>query len=203
MGEKTFLIAGLGNPGEGYRSTRHNVGLEAVKGFAQKKGIRFKGAPDLVGDLAKLEAPDGQVLLLLPRTFMNSSGDAVRKCVDYYQVPLYQLLIVCDDVALPLGQIRMRAQGSSGGHNGLKSVEAQLRTKHYMRLRIGVGAPLEGDLSDYVLGKFPSEERPVIDSALESAIEILSVYVEQGSAAAMQKANARAEALRKITRGEL
>ena len=123
---------------------------------------------------------------------MNSSGDAVRRCIDYYKVPVDELLVVCDDIALPLGVMRIRAKGSTGGHNGLKSVEAHLGTDHYMRFRIGVGSPSRRhDLIDHVLGKFTSEEKPIVDEMVKKAAEVLLLYVQKGSAAAMQKANAR------------
>jgi PTH1 family peptidyl-tRNA hydrolase len=191
VSEQPFLIVGLGNPGDSYRETRHNIGFEIVRAFAQQKGWSFRHASHLIGDLVQGQVEGKRVLLLLPSTFMNSSGDAVRRCLDYYQVPIDQLLIVCDDVALPLGTMRIRAKGSAGGHNGLKSVEAHLRTDYYMRFRIGVGSPDQGDLADYVLGKFSSEERPVVDESVKGAIEILSLYLEKGDVAAMQIANAK------------
>ena len=185
-----FLIVGLGNPGEAYRNTRHNVGFEVVRGFAEKRGWSFRHASNLIGELAQGEVDGKKVLLLLPATFMNSSGDALRRCVEYYKVPVDQLLVVCDDVALPLGTMRIRARGSAGGHNGLKSVEAHLRTSHYMRLRIGVGSPSGGDLADYVLGRFDSSEKLVVDQMVGKAVDILLLYLEKGDAAAMQIANA-------------
>lgn len=189
----TSLIVGLGNPGDAYRNTRHNAGFEVVKAFAQQRGLSFRHASNLIGEFAQGEVDGKKLFLLLPTTFMNSSGDAVRRCIDYYKVPVHELLIVCDDIALPLGVMRIRAKGSTGGHNGLKSVEAHLGTDHYLRFRIGVGSPSGQDLIDHVLGKFTSEEKPVVDEMVKKAAEILLLYVQKGSAAAMQKANARKE----------
>lgn len=189
--EKISLIVGLGNPGEAYRNTRHNVGFEVVRSFAQQRGLTFRHASHLIGEVAMGQIADRKVLLLLPTTFMNSSGDAVKRCVDYYKVPLDQLLVVCDDIALGLGSMRIRARGSSGGHNGLKSVEAHLRTSYYMRYRIGVGSPSGKDLVDHVLGKFTLEEMPIVDQMVGKAVEVLLLYLEKGSAAACQVANAK------------
>ena len=127
--------------------------------------------------------------LLLPTTFMNGSGEAVRKCKDYYEVPLDRLLIVCDDVALPLGTLRIRSQGSCGGHNGLKNIETHLHTQYYARLRIGVGGPGEQILADYVLGRFSAEESKRIEKTTEDALGVLDLWVTAGIAAAMQVAN--------------
>lgn len=191
VSESPFLIVGLGNPGDAYRNTRHNAGFEVVSFFAKQREMKFRHASNLIGEFAQGEIEGRKLFLLLPTTFMNSSGDAVRRCLDYYKVPVHQLLIVCDDIALPLGTMRIRAKGSSGGHNGLKSVEAHLHTDHYMRFRIGVGAASGNDLIDHVLGKFTAEERPIVDEMVVKAAEVLLLYVQKGSAAAMQKANAR------------
>lgn len=191
MSESASLIIGLGNPGDAYRNTRHNIGFEVVKAFAQKRGLSFRHASHLIGELAHGEIEGKKLLLLLPTTFMNSSGDAVRRCLDYYKVPVDRLLVVSDDISLPLGAMRIRAKGSAGGHNGLKSIEAHLRTDHYMRFRIGVGSPSGGDLADYVLGRFCSEEQPMVLQIVKKAVDILLLYVEKGGPAAMQIANAK------------
>lgn len=185
-----FLVVGLGNPGSAYKQTRHNVGFNVVQSLAKKHGLTFRHDAYLVGDLAQGNLSDKKVLLLLPTTFMNSSGDAVRRCVDYFKVPLDHLIVVCDDVALPIGTMRMRAKGSCGGHNGLKSVEAHLNTEHYVRLRVGVSAPGNEDLADYVLGRFSQEENKVIEEVTSKAIAVLDVWMTAGIASAMQTANA-------------
>src|SRR5579871_3286681 len=132
--KKGLLIVGLGNPGKQYCQTRHNMGFEVVRAFAREHGFAFKGVSSLMGELAIGQIGEQKLFLLLPTTFMNESGYAVRKCIDYYQVPIDHLLVVSDDVALDVGQMRIRMKGSACGHNGLKSIEAHLGTSYYMRL---------------------------------------------------------------------
>jgi peptidyl-tRNA hydrolase, PTH1 family len=186
-----YMIVGLGNPGEAYAKTRHNVGFNIVQSLAKKYGLGFKHASHLIGDTAQGEIRGKKGLLLLPTTFMNSSGDAVRRCIDYFKVPLDHLIVVCDDIALPVGTIRLRSKGSSGGHNGLKSVEAHLNTEHYARLRIGVSSPGYEQLADYVLGKFSQQENKIIEEMMVKAIEVLELWITAGIALAMQTANAQ------------
>lgn len=191
-----YLIAGLGNPGKGYQDTRHNIGFQVAQAFAQTRGGSFKHSSDFIGDLAQCEIKGKKVYVLLPTTFMNSSGDAIRRCCAYYQVPLENLMVICDDIALELGTFRIRARGSDGGHNGLKSVAAHLGTQYYTRFRIGVSAPTREALADYVLGRFTSEEKPVVQTVVEKAESILELWITAGIAAAMQTANAREDGKR-------
>jgi peptidyl-tRNA hydrolase, PTH1 family len=184
-----FLIVGLGNPGASYEHTRHNVGFAVVRALAEKHKVAFKQASYALGEVARLQIGDKKVLLLLPGTFMNSSGDAVRHCVDYYKMSLNHLIVVCDDVALPVGVIRMRSKGGSGGHNGLENIKERLRTEHYARLRIGIGGPGDHILADYVLGRFGQDEAKMIEGVTPRAIEALEQWVVAGIASAMQKAN--------------
>lgn len=193
-----FLIVGLGNPGEAYRETRHNVGFNIVGSFGKTHGLAFRHASHLIGDMAQGSVREKKVLLLLPTTFMNSSGDAVRRCIDYYQVPLDHMLVVCDDVALPLGTQRMRSKGSCGGHNGLRSIQEHIHTEHYARLRIGVGAPGQHeDMADYVLGRFSQEEKKSVEEMSAKALEVLELWIAAGIAAAMQSANAQKDQVKK------
>ncbi len=191
--EKFFLVVGLGNPGTSYEKTRHNAGFSVVQSFAKKHSLSFKHSSHLIGEIAQGRLKEKKMLLLLPTTFMNSSGDAVRRCMDYYQVPIDHMMVVCDDIALPLGSARMRSKGSAGGHNGLKSIEAHLRTIHYARLKMGVGLEPNEDLSDYVLGKFSKPEWEELEKATLKAIEALEVWLLLGIAAAMQFSNAKIE----------
>ncbi len=184
-----FLIIGLGNPGSQYQDTRHNVGFSIAQMFASKQKMQFKHVSHLCGEMASTHIDNKKVLILLPTTFMNLSGDAVRRCVDYYKVALDHLIVICDDVALPLGVIRMRTKGSCGGHNGLKSIETHLNTEHYARLRVGVGEPQKEVLSDYVLGRFSQEENKIIEEAAVRAIHVLELWMSSGIASAMQTAN--------------
>lgn len=185
-----FLIIGLGNPGAKYKSTRHNVGFHIVQSLADKKGVQFKHSSQLVGEIVQTKIHEKKVFLLQPTTFMNLSGEAVRRCVDYYKIPLDHLIVVCDDVALPIGTMRMRTKGSSGGHNGLVSIEAHLNTEFYARLRIGVGNPGNQVLSDYVLGRFSADESKTIGEIEVKALEVLELWIVAGIASAMQTANA-------------
>lgn len=184
-----FLIIGLGNPGSQYQHTRHNVGFSIAQMFAVKQKMQFKLASHLCGEVASAHIGDKKVLILLPTTFMNLSGDAVRRCVDYYKVPLDHLMVICDDVALPLGVIRIRSKGSCGGHNGLKNIETHLNTEHYARLRVGVGGQGSEVLSDYVLGRFSQQENKVIEETAVKAIHVLELWMSSGIASAMQIAN--------------
>lgn len=186
-----YLIVGLGNPGEAYIKTRHNAGFNIVQSMAKKQGLSFKHASHLIGDVAQGEIRGKKGLLLLPTTFMNSSGDAVRRCIDYFKVTLDHLMVVCDDISLPIGTMRIRSRGSSGGHNGLSSIEEHLHTEHYARLRIGVSSPGQEKLVDYVLGKFSQEEIKIIEEITVKAIEALELWLAAGIAIAMQTANAQ------------
>ena len=151
------VVVGLGNPGKRYDRTRHNVGYAVVDILAAgtkagKAQNRFQAR------LVELAEDAGKVLLVKPETFMNLSGQSVRQVLDFYKLPLEDLLVVCDDINLPLGKLRFRARGSHGGHNGLRNIQEHLGTTEYSRLRLGVGAPDE-DAVDHVLGAFRASER--------------------------------------------
>jgi PTH1 family peptidyl-tRNA hydrolase len=197
-----FLIVGLGNPGNQYKNSRHNVGFHIVRLFAKKHGMEFKHASQLPGDLAEGGVHHKKVLALLPTTFMNVSGEALRRCLDDFRVPLTHLIVVCDDVALPIGALRMRSQGSCGGHNGLRSIETHVRTQYYARLRVGVGSPGQEILADYVLGRFSEEESRVIAGIEEKAIAVLEVWIMAGIAQAMQATNSAKNDSMKKEEGE-
>jgi PTH1 family peptidyl-tRNA hydrolase len=190
-----YLIVGLGNPGEAYAKTRHNVGFHIVQTLAKKQQLSFKYAAALKADVASGEICSKKAVLLQPTTYMNLSGEAVRRCIDYFKIPIDHLIVVCDDVALPLGTMRMRSKGSSGGHNGLKNIEAHLGTEYYVRLRIGVSAPAPGEqeLDEYVLGKFSQEEMAKIEEITMKAVASLELWLAAGIAAAMQAANTQNE----------
>ncbi len=187
----SYLIVGLGNPGSAYKETRHNVGFKVLEALSSQKGWAFRSDPNLKGRLAQGIIGKEQVKLLLPSTFMNRSGESVRACMEQFKVPLDRLMVVSDDVALPLGAIRLRSKGSAGGHNGLKNIEAHLGTQYYARLKIGVGSPNGLVLSDYVLEAFSLEERGAVKESVSQAICVLEMWVQQGLALAMQVANAR------------
>jgi PTH1 family peptidyl-tRNA hydrolase len=164
------VVVGLGNPGSRYHGTRHNIGFAVVDALAESPGAsRYQSR--FQAEVAELPEGEIKVLLVKPQTFMNLSGQAIRQLVDFYQLPVEDLLVVCDDFNLPLGRLRFRARGTHGGHNGLRDIQNHLGTTAYSRLRIGVGAPEEGEPVDYVLGRFRPSERPLMNEALERAVQ--------------------------------
>ncbi len=149
-----WLIAGLGNPGMKYEATRHNMGFMALDAIAQEKGVRVDRAK-FQGLTASAKFGDEQVLLLKPQTFMNLSGNSIAQAARYYKIPAEQVIVLCDDITLAPGTIRLRDKGSAGGHNGLKSIISCLGSDRFLRIRIGIGgdAPTGDELVDYVLGR--------------------------------------------------
>src|SRR5207237_10073576 len=142
--------------------------------------------------VAELHEGGEKVLLVKPETFMNLSGRSVRQVLDFYQVEVADLLVVCDDINLPLGKLRVRARGTHGGHNGLRDIQAHLSTTDYARVRIGVDAPQEADAVGHVLGRFKPSERVVIDEAVQLAAQAVALWVQQGIEACMNRYNAPA-----------
>jgi peptidyl-tRNA hydrolase, PTH1 family len=158
------LVVGLGNPGVRYERTRHNIGFMVVRQLAEQNGVTLKVDGKFLGWTGK-----GKAHFLLPATFMNESGQAVRKTCDFYRIAPEEVLVVVDDVELPLGVLRLRSQGSSGGHNGLKSIERSLGTSNYPRLRVGIGREGHGDLTGHVLGQFSAEEGETLPEVIGRA----------------------------------
>ncbi len=177
------LVAGLGNPGQHYADTRHNVGFMVVEHLASKEGLRFSKSGRWNSEIAQW----GEILLIKPQTFMNRSGEAVGGLSRYYKIHPNEILVVVDDVALPVGRLRLRPSGSDGGHNGLKSIVEHLG-ESFMRLRVGVGAA-EADLLEHVLGKFSVAEGKLISSVVERATKAIEAIDEEGIAAAMNLYN--------------
>lgn len=178
-------IAGLGNPGLEYEETRHNLGFCVVSRFAEKQGIFFAKERKLKANVAKGKCGEKEFFLIKPLTFMNESGASVAATLQYFHIPIQHLLVVVDDVAIPFGAFRMREQGSSGGHNGLKSIEESLGTHAFSRLRVGVGRNFNEDLADYVLSRFSKEEKGQIPEILEKAVQSIEIWMEQGVNRAM------------------
>jgi PTH1 family peptidyl-tRNA hydrolase len=182
------LIVGLGNPGSRYAGTRHNVGYATVDLLAESShATRFQHR--FQAQIAELRQGAEKVLLGKPETFMNLSGRCVREVMDFYQIPREELLIVCDDINLPLGKLRFRARGTHGGHNGLRDIQTHLGTTEYSRLRIGVGSPGEGDRVDHVLGRFRPTELAVIIDAVQLAAQAVVVWLERGTEVCMNQYN--------------
>jgi peptidyl-tRNA hydrolase, PTH1 family len=181
------LIVGLGNPGPKYTGTRHNVGFDVVDYLAAGPGCTpFREKFEAF--VAEMKEGDEPVLLVKPLTFMNLSGRAVRAILDFYKVPVENLLVICDDFNLPLGKLRVRTRGSHGGQNGLRNIQEQLGTDAYTRLRIGVGAPAF-DAIDHVLSKFKPGERSAVEDAIANAAQASLTWTRQGAEAAMNKFN--------------
>lgn len=184
------VIVGLGNPGLKYRATRHNVGFEVVD-YLAKSPTAGPFRSRFQAQVAELNEDGRPLLLVKPETFMNLSGRSVRELVDFYKLSLDELLIVCDDINLPLGKLRVRAKGSHGGHNGLRHIQEVLGSVDYARLRIGVDAPeLKGDGTvDHVLGRFRPGERDVIEAAIHKAALACLVWINSGLAVCMNRTN--------------
>ncbi len=182
------LVVGLGNPGSKYQATRHNLGFEVVDRLAQG-GARPAFARKFEGLLAEIEIDFRRVLLLKPETFMNLSGRSVGQAMRFYKLEPADLLVLCDDLSLPLGKLRIRPGGSDGGQKGLRDIAAHLGTEQFPRLRIGLGDRENSDASDFVLSRFRSSERPIIDDAEILATQAVAVWVTQGVDVAMNRFN--------------
>ena len=186
------LVAGLGNEGSAYRGTRHNFGFEVVDRLAAGQGISWKKSRQ--GKAWEARLP-GNRILLKPTTMMNASGEAIRAMIGYEKVPFQNFMVIVDDIDLPLGRLRLRAEGSSGGHRGLESIEAHLGTRSFARLRGGVGRP-EGDrdAADHVLEVFTEKERPVAARMVEAAAEAVEAWWRDGWETALSLGNRKVEA---------
>jgi len=185
------LVVGLGNPGNKYEGTRHNVGFEVIERLAREYGASAP-RPKFDGDVWECLLEGQKSLLLEPRTFMNRSGGSVRKAVDFYQIPLDELLVVCDDFNLPLGQLRIRKEGSDGGQNGLADVIRCLGTQEFPRLRVGIGpVPDRWDPADFVLGKFTAQERGEIDLQVARAVDAVRMWAGEGVQPTANKFNVK------------
>lgn len=182
------LVVGLGNPGSKYQGTRHNIGFDLVDRLAEG-GSRASFSRKFDGLLAETEIDYRRVLLLKPETFMNLSGRSVGQAVRFYKIEPPDLLVVCDDLSLPLGKIRLRPGGSDGGQKGLRDITAHLGTDQFPRLRIGIGDQGELDAADFVLSRFRSTERALIDDTLILASQAVAVWVAQGIDTAMNRFN--------------
>ncbi len=166
------LLVGLGNPGSRYRDTRHNVGFMALERLAAESGASFRQQAKLHGLLAEVGQGQQRLRLLMPQTFMNDSGRSIRAALDWFSLQPAQLLVVVDDMDLPLGRLRLRVRGSAGGHNGLRSTISHLGSEDFPRLRIGIGAPAENPVErrqrtvGHVLGRFAPAEQPLLEDVL-------------------------------------
>ena len=187
-GSAAWLIVGLGNTGEKYEDTRHNVGFQVIDELAERQGrpvqrLKFKALTGL------LTISGEKALVMKPVTYMNLSGEAVRPAADFYKLPPERILVISDDVALAAGRLRIRAKGSAGGHNGLKSIIQHLGTDQFPRIRVGVGEKPhpDYDLADWVLGRPQGEDKKAIDAAVKRAADAVECILTQGLERGMGK----------------
>jgi PTH1 family peptidyl-tRNA hydrolase len=193
--ENLYLIVGLGNPGPKYARTRHNAGFQVVERLAKRWHASWGADEKFNSRLANAEHTGRRVLLCEPETYMNRSGDAVGKLSEYFRVPSGRLLVVVDDADLPLGEIRLRPKGSSGGHHGLESIEQRLGTREYARLRIGIGrtATAVREIAGHVLGRFSAEEAALLKKIVDRASDQVECWLCEGIAKAMSQFNGAIE----------
>ncbi len=187
------LVVGLGNPGTKYQSTRHNIGYELVDRLAEG-GSSSTFSRKFEGLCTEIEIDYRPVMLLKPETFMNLSGRSVGQAVRFLKLPLTDVLVTCDDLSLPLGKLRLRPGGTDGGQKGLRDIINHLGSDQFPRLRIGIGDREQADAADFVLSRFRSTERSVIDDALILGSQAVAVWVTQGIDAAMNRFNGPASA---------
>ena len=184
-----YLIAGLGNPGKEYETTRHNVGFMTIDCLADRlrcdvttrKFLGFVGSGYIGGE---------KVILLKPQTYMNLSGESIRAAADFYKLDPDQVIVIYDDISLDVGAVRIRAKGSAGGHNGMKSIISHLGTQDYPRVRVGIGEkPARMDLADYVLSHFTKAEMDVLKDSIKDAADAVELLITDGVQASMNKYN--------------
>lgn len=184
-----WLVAGLGNPGQKYANTRHNMGFLTVDLLAEREGVKlnkvkFKSAYNI------LKLAGAKCLVMKPQTYMNLSGEAVGEAARFYKIPPERVLIIYDDVSLPVGKLRVRPAGSAGGHNGIKSVIAHLGTQDFPRIKIGTGAPGgDGDMIDWVIGVPSQKDREILLESFRRAIEAAECIIAHGCQRAMNDFN--------------
>lgn len=186
-----LAFIGLGNPGKNYVHTRHNLGFLVVQELASQLELSFKADRHLNSLIARGRQGNRDIDLLLPQTFMNESGWAVRRYLDYYKMTATQIVVVCDDTALKFGQLRMRSQGSCGGHNGLKSIEMHLGTHQFIRLKMGVGNHEMRPLAEYVLSDFNREETVILDQFIKTGATTLKLLITETLTQVMNRVNTK------------
>lgn len=183
-----FLIVGLGNIGAEYAQTRHNIGFDVVEALAAKHGASFR--TDRLAAVAEMKLKGKALICIQPSTYMNLSGKAVKYWMDKEKIPVEQVLVIVDELALPLSKLRLRSSGSDAGHNGLKSIQETLQTVAYPRLRFGIGNDYpKGRQVEFVLGKWSEAELPVVKKKIELSVEVIESFVLTGIERTMNHAN--------------
>ena len=185
-----YIIAGLGNPGREYELTRHNIGFRVIDELAGEYNISIseKKHKGLIG---KGVIEGQKVVLVKPQTFMNLSGEAVVQAVRFYKIPPEHVIVVSDEISLPIGKLRIRDKGSAGGHNGIKNIIAHLGTDVFPRVKVGVGAPShpDYDMVDWVIGSFSAQEKKIVDEALDRALDAAECIISRGVTEAQNRFN--------------
>lgn len=185
-----YLVIGLGNPGSKYENTRHNIGFKVVEAFAKEHQGTF--ALDKQAEVARVKFKGRTLVLIKPTTFMNLSGKAVNYWMQQEKIPIENIMVVTDDLALPFGKLRLKGKGSDGGHNGLKDIQATLNSQQYARLRFGVGNEFsEGRQVDYVLGEWNSEEQKTMQERIDTALEFIKGFATIGIQRTMSNWNGK------------
>tara|TARA_B100001758_G_C18327260_1_gene566685 strand:- start:97 stop:660 length:564 start_codon:yes stop_codon:yes gene_type:complete len=185
-----YLVVGLGNPGEQYAGTRHNIGFEVIDALAKEKEVEFK--VDRLSEKAEVKFKGRNLILIKPSTYMNLSGKAVQYWLQKEKIPLERVLIISDDIALPFGKLRLKGKGSDGGHNGLKDIQQVLQTSAYSRLRFGVGSEFsKGRQSDYVLGRWSDEESKLLPERINKSVDFIKSFSTLGLAMTMSALNGK------------
>jgi PTH1 family peptidyl-tRNA hydrolase len=189
----TYLFVGLGNPGEKYIKTRHNIGFEVINSLAKNQEINFEKNPKFQAKLSEFKLNESKIILAKPSTFMNNSGEAISKIKNFYKIPNQQIIVIHDDIDLELGKIKIKKQGGAGTHNGLKSTNQNIGND-YIRIRCGIESrghksPAEMEISDFVLSKFLESETPFVNKMITEAAQACIFIIKQGLSAAMNKFN--------------
>ncbi len=185
------IVVGLGNPGTQYRETRHNVGFDVIDCLAKRMTFGQRAKEKFKANMHEAMIGTTKVVLLSPLTYMNLSGQTVRAAVDFFKLDLEDLIVVCDDLNLNPGRIRLRRKGSAGGQNGIKDIINRLGTNEFPRLRVGIGRPPGGwDTADYVLGKIDSDDKPFVEKSIQDAADAVEFWVKHGITDAMNRFNA-------------
>ena len=189
--DNVYLIAGLGNPGRDYARTRHNAGFMVLDRLAERWKATWTLEKRFKSRVARLERASRKLILCQPQTYMNASGEAVGPLAGFQKVPASRVLVVVDDADLAFGQLRLRPEGSSGGHHGLESIESHLGTQKYARLRVGIGRddPAAREISGYVLSPFRQEEQALLEKVLQTAGEQIECWLAEGAKPAMNRFN--------------
>lgn len=182
------LIVGLGNPGKEYEKTRHNIGFRTLDAFAERHQFSFSKMK-MNGVYAEGILKGEKVVLLKPQKYMNLSGEVVSEWLKFYKIPVEDLLVISDDLDLPLGKYKLKQRGSCGGHNGLRNIELQVGTQEYKRLKIGISNNKTIETADYVLGKFNQEEQKILDMQMEQILNLLDDYLQYSFLDLMSKYN--------------